>query len=134
MFLVLLLVLVLVVSLVEIMKDRALALPPLNPFIARQLIAKTRIAKLLGEFRHMPAVNLENIVTILLRVSEMVCELPYIQEMDINPLIINEKEAMAVDARIVIASARCQSYFVHIPKQPESASPYSHLAIHPYNN
>lgn len=106
-------------TLVEIMKDRALALPPLNPLIARQLIDQTRIVKLLGEFRHMPAVNLEKIVNILLRVSEMVCELPYIQEMDINPLIINEKEAMAVDARIVIA------------EQPKSASRYSHLAIHP---
>lgn len=92
-------------TLVEIMKDRALALPPLNPSTARRLIMQTRVAKLLGEFRHMPAVNLESLVTVLLRVSEMVCELPAIQEMDINPLIVNEKEAVAVDARIIVAQS-----------------------------
>lgn len=107
-------------TLVEIMKDRALALPPLNYLIAKRLIEKTRIAKLLGAFRHMLPVDLNQIIDIMLDVSEMVCELPYIQEMDINPLIINENGAIVVDARIVIAS------------QPSSFIPYSHLAIHPY--
>jgi len=108
-------------SLVEIMKDRALALPPLNQFIAEQLIQRTRISKMLGAFRNRQPVNLDTIITILLRVSEMVCELPFIQEMDINPLIINENEAIVVDARIIIA-------------QVTSTSPYSHMAIHPYPN
>lgn len=106
-------------SLVEIIQDRALALPPLNKFIAENLIARTRAAKLLGNFRNMPAVDMKQLINILLRVSEMVCALPFIQEMDINPLIANDKEMIAVDARIVIAPVA-------------SHSPYDHMAIHPY--
>lgn len=107
-------------TLVEIMKDRTLALPPLNSFIAKQLIEQTRIAKLLGKFRNMPAVNLDLIVKILLRVSEMVCEIPEIEEMDINPLIINDQKAAVVDARIVIQP------YATLTKH------YAHMAIHPY--
>lgn len=104
-------------TLVEVIKDRALALPPLNKFIAQQLIHRTRISKALSKFRNMPAVNLSQVENILFRVSEMVCELPYIQEMDINPLIANDKEVIAIDARIVVA-----------PLTP-AFEPYSHLAI-----
>ncbi|KTC99761.1 bifunctional acetate--CoA ligase family protein/GNAT family N-acetyltransferase [Legionella feeleii] len=106
-------------SLIEIMQDRAIALPPLNNYLIKNLIARTRIAKLLGEFRNKPAVNITAIEELLLRVSEMVCELPQIEEMDINPLIVNDKEVVAVDARIVI---NFETSFI----------PYSHLAIHPY--
>jgi acetyltransferase len=106
--------------LVEIMQDRALALPPLNAILAKQLISKTRTAKLLENFRNMPAVNIDSLADILLRVSEMVCELPFIQEMDINPLKIDDKRVIAIDARIVVAPVT--KPFV----------PYSHLAIHPY--
>lgn len=106
-------------SLVEVMHDRAIALPPLNQYLVENLIARTRVAKLLGEFRNQPAVNIKAIENLLLRVSEMVCELPQIQEMDINPLIVNDKEIIAVDARIVI-------------RFDKPLIPYSHLAIHPY--
>lgn len=109
-------------TLVEIIQDRALALPPLNYFIAQQLISKTRILKIGGKLRQLSASQLENITNILLAVSEMICELPHIQEMDINPLIINETGMIAVDARMVIA------------QQSNSDIPYSHLAIHPYPN
>lgn len=107
-------------SFVEEMQDLAVTLPPLNSFIARDLIGRTRIAKLLQKARNMPAVNREALEKILLRVSEMVCELPQIQEMDINPLIADEHGVIAADARIVI------DY-----KVPASA-PYEHMAIHPY--
>lgn len=106
-------------SLVEIMQDRAIALPPLNKYLVKNLIARTRVAKLLGEFRGKPAVNVKAIEDLLLRVSEMVCELPQIQEMDINPLIVNDKEIIAVDARIVVNFEKITTR-------------YSHLAIHPY--
>lgn len=106
-------------SLVEVMQDRAIALPPLNHQLIKDLIARTRIAKLLGDFRNKPAVNIKAIENLLLRVSEIVCELPQIQEMDINPLIVNDKEIMAVDARIVI-------------KKETILKPYSHMAIQPY--
>jgi acetyltransferase len=104
---------------VEINKDRALALPPLNKFISEHLLARTKIAKALEKFRNMPAANTEAIINILLRVSEMICSLPYIQEMDINPVIVNDKSAIAVDARFVV-------------QKTVSDTPYYHMAIHPY--
>lgn len=109
-------------SLVEIFKDRALALPPLNEFIANSLIAQTKISKALGFFRNMAPVNIKFLINVLLRVSEMVCELPFIAEMDINPIIINDKKIVALDARIVISDKLKPKF------------PYKHMAIHPYPN
>ena len=105
---------------VEVLEDAAVALPPLNDRLARNLIRRTKIAKGLGEFRNMPAANTDSLVDVLLRVSNMACELPWIQEMDINPLILDERGAMAVDARIVVG----------VPKPSTDA--YAHMAIHPY--
>lgn len=105
---------------VEVLGDRAVGLPPLNSFLVGNMIRKTHISKLLGAFRHMPPVDMAALESVLLRVSEMVCELPWIKEMDINPLIVDEAGAYAVDARIV----------VDFP--PSSASRYAHMAIHPY--
>ncbi len=105
---------------VEIMQDSAIALPPLNQQLAIDLIGRTRVSRLLKEFRNKPAANMDMLIDVLLRVSTLACELPWIQEMDINPLIIDEKEIVAVDARIR----------VDYPKR--STDPYDHLAIHPY--
>ena len=105
---------------VEIMGDSAISLPPLNRRLAADLISRTRVSRLLGEFRHMPAVDMDQLIDVLLGVSSLACELPWIQEMDINPLIIDENEIVAVDARIA----------VDYPKP--STDPYHHLAIHPY--
>ena len=105
---------------VEIMGDSAISLPPINHRLAVDLINRTKVSKLLGEFRNLPAVDMDQLINVLLGVSSMACELPWIQEMDINPLIIDEKGAVAVDARIV----------VDYPKP--STDPYNHLAIHPY--
>lgn len=106
--------------LVEVLGDRAVALPPLNGFLVKDMIQRTRIARLLGAFRHMPPADRAALESVLLRVSEMVCALPWIKEMDINPLIVDEHGACAVDARIVV------DYL-----QP-SADRYAHMAIHPY--
>ena len=105
---------------VEIMGDSAISLPPLNRRLARDLINRTKVSRLLSEFRNLPAVDMELLIDVLLRVSNMACELPWIQEMDINPLIMDEKEIVAVDARIR----------VDYPKP--STDPYHHLSIHPY--
>lgn len=110
-------------SLVEIIRDRAIALPPLNPTIIKQLIAKTRLAKLLEPFRNKDQINQDILIKLLLQISEMICELPHIQEMDINPLIINDKEAVVVDARIVLNH-----------DAQTSNTPYAHMAICPYPN
>ena len=105
---------------VEIMGDRAVALPPLNNFLVRELIRETRIAKMLGAFRNMPPANMSALEDVLLRVSEMACELPLIREMDINPLILDENSALAADARVVVEY-----------RQP-GADRYAHMAIYPY--
>ena len=105
---------------VEVLQDRAVALPPLNETIIRNMIGRTRVARMLQGFRHMPPVDAVALERVLLRISDMVCELPQIRELDINPLIVDEQGLAAVDARIAI----------DFP--PAEADPYSHMAIHPY--
>lgn len=105
---------------VEVLGDSAVALPPLNHQLARELIERTRVAKMLGQFRHMPPADMDALVEVLLRVSTMACELPWLREMDINPLILDEHGVVAVDARIRVDFPRV------------SADPYHHMAIHPY--
>jgi acetyltransferase len=105
---------------VEIMRDTAISLPPLNRRLALDLINRTRVSRLLAGFRQLPPVDMDLLVEVLLRVSNMACELPWVQEMDINPLIMDEKEIIAVDARI------------RVDYPVLSADPYNHLAIHPY--
>ena len=105
---------------VEVMGDSAVALPPLNRRLARDLIDRTKAARMLNKFRHMPSIDMEILIDVLISVSNMACELPWIREMDINPLLVDDKGAIAVDARIR----------VDYPKP--STDPYNHLAIHPY--
>jgi acetyltransferase len=107
-------------TMIELIDDRAAELPPLNQFLAQRLIGRVRSAETLGEWRGAAPANVEAIEHILLRVSEMVCELPQLREMDINPLIVDETGALVVDARIVVDHA------------PPSVHSYDHLAILPY--
>lgn len=107
-------------TMAEILRDNAIAIPPLNPVLAQRLIDRTRVTRLLGPFRKMEAVDKTAVENVLLRVSEMVCELPHIQEMDINPLFADKNGVIVVDARITV-------------KRPSTSPvPYSHMAIHPY--
>jgi len=106
---------------VEALRDSAVMLPPLNRNLALDLIASTRIARVLGAYRNMPAVDQEAIVTLLLQVSAMVCALPWIKEMDLNPVMAHEGGAVVADARIVID-----------PQQDVRPVRYRHMAIHPY--
>ena len=87
---------------VEILGDNAVALPPLNRCLAQDLINRTKAKKMLGQFRHLPPINMDALIDVLLRVSAMACALPSIREMDINPLIVDEHGAIAVDARIQV--------------------------------
>ncbi len=105
---------------VEAFRDRAVTLPPLNGFLARDLVGRTRVATLLGAFRNRPPADMDALENVLLRLSEMVCELPWLAELDINPLLVDEHGALALDARIIIA-----------PRVPR-ADRYAHMAIHPY--
>jgi len=104
----------------EILSDSAVALPPLNRVLVQRLIGRTRVSGLLGRFRQMPEIDKVSVENVLLRVSEMACELPHIQELDINPLLADGEGVVAVDARI------------RVERPPTSPTPYSHMAIHPY--
>jgi acetyltransferase len=107
-------------TMAEILRDNAVAIPPLNRVLAGRLIERTRVARLLGPFRKMPAVDRRAVEDVLLRLSELVCELPHIEELDVNPMFAGQSDTVAVDARISV-------------QRPEtSPRPYAHMAIHPY--
>lgn len=105
---------------VEVLRDRAVALPPLNRLLVSDLVGGTRVSRMLGSFRNLPPARLEALEEVLLRVSEMVCELPALCDMDINPLILDEDGAVAADARVVVEY------------RPRNGDRYAHMAIHPY--
>ncbi len=88
---------------VEVIADRAVALPPLNSILADDLVSRTRIAKLLGGYRNRPAADMEAIHKVLLSVSQMLAEMPEIIELDINPLLADESGVIALDARVRVA-------------------------------
>jgi len=111
---------------VEVMRDRSVALPPLNAFLVRDMISGTRVSKLLREFRGAPAADMAALESVLLRVSEMACALPWLAELDINPLIADESGVIAIDARVVLAQPKTSG------TGGSGAGHYVHMAIHPY--
>jgi acetyltransferase len=107
-------------QLVEVMKDYCLGLPPLNSTLARRIMEKTRIYRALQGVRGRAPVDIAQLETVLVRFSLLVAEQPSIKEIDVNPLIVSDKQILALDARIVIHGAAVS----------EAALP--RLAIRPY--
>ncbi len=107
-------------QLVEVFRDRALALPPLNTNLACHLIEETTIATALRGVRGRRAVDLDVLAALLVRFSELVAEQPRIAEIDINPLLASPERIIALDARVVL----------HPSSIPEVDLP--RLAIRPY--
>lgn len=107
-------------TMVEVLRDSAVSLPSLNTVLANRLINRTRVSRLLSAFRGKPAVDRDAVVGVLLRISDLVCELPEIDELDINPLLASPEGVICMDARIGIS------------RQPVGAGRYEHLAIEPY--
>jgi len=105
---------------IEIFADTNVALPPLNEYLSKELIKGTRAARFLKHFRNLPEANIDQLIDVLQRISEIVCELPEVQELDINPLLVDEEGVIAVDARVVVA------------RPSTSTARYGHMAIHPY--
>jgi len=104
---------------VEAVRDAALALPPLNAMLARDLMQRTVLYRLLAGYRNVPPADLDALAAVLTGVSRMVCALPWLKEMDLNPVLTHPGGAVIADARVVIAD--------------RSAKPrYGHMAIHPY--
>ncbi len=106
--------------LTEAFRETALDLPPLNLLLARRLMERTRIFKLLQGFRNLPPANMEELAEILVSLSQLVTDFPEIAELDINPLLISNGRPVCVDARILL-----QATDVPAPR---------HLIIAPYPN
>jgi acetyltransferase len=104
---------------VEVVNDKALGLPPLNRSLAKELMSQTRIHRQLQGYRDRPAAALDDIALIVVRFSQLVSDLDEVVETDINPLLVDDKGAIALDARIRVAKR-------------EAGSPGSRLAILPY--
>lgn len=103
---------------VEVLADRAVALPPLNEPLARSLIERTRVSRLLKGWRDVPPARIEAVQAVLIAVSQLLADVPEIAELDINPLLANEDGVLALDARIRLDAAG-----------PAGAA---HFAIRPY--
>ena len=109
-------------QLVEVFKDRALALPPLNTTLARRMIERTKIYTALKGVRGRKPVDLATLEKLLVRFSQLVVEQRWIKELDINPLIASPEGLLALDGRVVL----------HNKAMDESDLPK--LAIRPYPN
>jgi acetyltransferase len=91
---------------VEVIADRAMALPPLNMNLAAELISRTRVARLLEGYRGRPPANKEAIQEALVKLSQLVVDFPEIVELDINPLFADSLGVLALDARMTVAPAK----------------------------
>ena len=87
---------------VEVINDKALALPPLDLPLARDLIERTRVSRLLRGYRDVPAAKPDAVATVLVKLAQMAADIPEIRELDINPLLADESGVLAVDARISV--------------------------------
>ena len=90
---------------VEILSDRALGLPPLNTVLARDVIGRTRVARLLAGYRDVPAADMAAIERVLIRLADLAVDLPEIAELDINPLLADADGVLALDARVIVRVA-----------------------------
>ena len=89
---------------VEVLHDRSIGLPPLNAPLARDMVAQTRVARLLAGYRDRPAADMDAISRLLCVLGQMAVDLPQIVELDINPLLADAAGVLAVDARVRIAA------------------------------
>jgi acetyltransferase len=87
---------------VEIINDKALALPPLDLQLAHDLIERTRVSRLLRAYRDVPAVKQGAVAMVLVKLAQMAADIPEIRELDINPLLADEASVLAVDARVAV--------------------------------
>jgi acetyltransferase len=103
---------------VEITRDHAVALPPLNMVLARDLVSRTRVSRLLAGFRNRVPADVDAVCHALIQVSQMIVDIPEIIELDINPLLADPRGVIALDARMRVA--------------PAAGTGVGRLAIRPY--
>jgi acetyltransferase len=91
---------------VEVIADRAVALPPLNRVLAADLVARTRVAKLLAGYRDRPRADHDTIYGVLEKISVLLADIPEVTELDINPLLADESGVLALDARVAVSPTK----------------------------
>ena len=108
---------------VEVIGDKALALPPLDLELARQLIARTRVSHVLKAYREVPAADTDAVALLLVKLAQLAADLPEVRELDLNPVLADQNGLIAVDARVAVA-----------PLEPARRGPSGHprFAIRPY--
>jgi acetyltransferase len=104
---------------VEVLHDHAVALPPLNRILARDMISRTRVASLLAGYRNRKPADLDEVSRVLIQVAHLAAELPEIAELDINPLLADHQGVIALDARVKLQPVKLRH-------------PHDRLAIRPY--
>jgi len=107
---------------VELFQDRAIGFPPLNQTLARRIMERTKVYQLLKGFRGKSPANIKRLEEIMVKFSEMLVDFPQIKEVDINPLLVDSLDAIALDARVIIDS---DLVFKELPL-------HDHLIISPY--
>jgi acetyltransferase len=105
---------------VDILADRAIALPPLNTVLARDLVGRTRAARLLAGYRNRPAADIDAVCNVLVRVAQLVGDLAEVAEIDINPLLADHAGVIALDVRVRVLPVA------------QGVQPFDRLAIRPY--
>ncbi|HXX51453.1 MAG TPA: GNAT family N-acetyltransferase [Xanthobacteraceae bacterium] len=108
---------------VEAIGDKALALPPLDLALARDLIARTRVSRILKAYRNVPAADEAAIALLLVKLSQLAADFPEIREIDLNPVLADETGVIAVDARVLIAA---------VEQGRRGPSGHPRFAIRPY--
>lgn len=91
---------------VEVINDQAVALPPLDLRLAHELIARTRVSRVLKAYRDVPAADERAVALVLVKLAQLAADIPEIQQLDINPLLADRDGVVAVDARIAVARGR----------------------------
>ncbi len=89
---------------VEVINDKALALPPLDLKLAADLIAGTRVSRRLKAYRDVPAADERAIALTLVKLAQLAADVPEVRELDINPLLADHTGVIAVDARVLVAA------------------------------
>ena len=107
-------------TMVEVLRDSAVTLPSLNAVLANRLIDRTKVSRRPAAFRGKPPVDRDAVIAVLMRVSELVSELPEIEELDLNPLLAGPNGVICMGARI------------RASHPPERAGRHDHMAIRPY--
>jgi acetyltransferase len=110
----------------EVLKDRALGLPPMNRLLARRLMQETKAYSLLQGYRNRPAADMERLEEMLIRLSQLLIDFPEIAELDMNPVLIKDGNPVAVDARILVSPLAVPSS-LHLVIGPYPEEDESHM-------